>query len=269
MRSFLNLNSIPNVAAGNSCSIKLPIGQTYEVIDLKYSGVTPSQIKNVRVELDGRLLSVYKTLNDLILENTRHKRKVKAGVVSFHFVRPEMKGINVTDLVQQRMFALGTVGLTTCEIKFDIDEAAADPKLSAIAQKSVGTAPSWLTMRRTFYKQLNNGTTEVADLPPPEGYRIAAIHIKAAGVEAVEFQIDGTKWRDLLKKEDNNYILEQYNKTVLENTYTIDFMLEGDIYQSVLLDKTIQDLRLKIDSTMDEQAEIVVEYMGVWSRNGF
>ena len=31
MRSFLNLNSIPNVAAGNSCSIKLPIGQTYEV----------------------------------------------------------------------------------------------------------------------------------------------------------------------------------------------------------------------------------------------
>ena len=269
MRSFLKLNSIPNVASGNDCSIKLPIGQTYEAIDLKYADATPAQIKNVRIELDGRLLSTYETLQDLIDENKRHKRPVKAGVVTFHFVRPEMKGVNVTDLVQQRMFGLGTVGLQTCEIKFKIDAAAENPVLSAIAHKSVGTAPSWLTMRRTSFKQLNNGRTEIADLPIPENYRIAAIHIKAASVKAVEFLIDGTQWRDLLEKADNDYILEQYGKVVQDGVYTLDFMLEGDIYQSVMLDKSIQDFRLKIDAEAEEQAEIVIEYMGVWSRNGF
>ncbi len=269
MRSIIKLNRIPNVEAGNSCSLKLPLGQTYENVHLTYSGVTPAQIKNVRIELNGRLLTEYKTMQELLDHNKRMKRHMAEGTATFHFVEPELKGVKTTDLIQQRMFSLGTVGLSSAEIKFDIDAEVANPVIEAKAEKSLGTAPGWLAHRRSTMVNLNNGITEIDNLPKPVGYRIAAIHIKAVGVESVEYYIDGTRWRDGLNKVDNNYVLRQNNREPLDNTYTLDFMLQGDVYQSVALTDKIQDMRLKIESTVQGQAQIIVEYMGIWSPLGF
>ncbi len=56
MRSFEILRKIENVVAGQTASLQLPIGPTYDKLRFKLTNLTPAQCQNVRLELNGRLM---------------------------------------------------------------------------------------------------------------------------------------------------------------------------------------------------------------------
>ena len=134
MRNIAPLNKITGVDAGGTVSLTLPVNLTYDKIHFEYSGVTPEQIKNLKVELNGRTLTEYATMQDLLNENKYYNREVVEGLATMHFVRSEVKSSKQPQLVEQRFFGLGTAGLSLAQIKFDIDAAAAAPAIKVQPQ---------------------------------------------------------------------------------------------------------------------------------------
>ncbi|MBU76122.1 MAG: capsid protein [Pseudoalteromonadaceae bacterium] len=269
MRNISKLPSITGVEPGNTVSLDVPVGLTYDKIHFKYSGATAAQLKNIRIELNGKLLTEYKTLQDVLNENNTFKREVLNGYATLHFVRDELNSAQGPQLVEQRFFALGTAGLSTVQIKFDIDPAAVDPKLEAFAEKSDAVMPGWLFKRRSFYKNLVVGTTEMENIPRPIGAHIAQIIIKAPGVTGAEFLVDNVKWRENIPLELHNHILKQHGRSPRVDEYLIDFMMEGDMYGTLKLDAAIRDMRLRIDSDTEGQAEIIVYYFADYAKSNF
>ncbi|CAM3913505.1 major capsid protein P2 [Pseudoalteromonas maricaloris] len=275
------LNNITGVHAGGTASVSLPIGLTYETIFFDLQGVTPAQIKNFRVELNGRMLTEYETLAELVKENDYYEREQLDGYVALHFTRPEVKSALSPDLQVQRFFGLGTVGLELAQIKFDIDGAAANPQIKAWAHKSAGTLPGWLFKRRVFRFNFAQGTNEVADIPRPEGAHIALIEIRKpvqdtenkVGVTEVEFLVNNTKWRDRLPLKLHNHILKQGGRTAQKDTFAVDLMQQGDVFSSLMLAKdgpnAIHDMRLRIDCDEGGASSVVVHYADNYAASSF
>ncbi|MBQ4860342.1 capsid protein [Pseudoalteromonas sp. MMG013] len=262
MREIADLPTITGVAPGATVSQTIPVGPTYDRIHFMYSGVTPSQIKNVSLNLGTNMVTEYATLQDLIDENNRFKRVSKEGVTTWHFVNDQFRSAQHFELVEQRMFSLGTAGVRSVQIKFQIDkDATAEVEISAYAEKSAPVAPGWLMKRRSFYYTVTNGRVEVQDLPRPPNASICAIAIKAPGIKGVEFLVDNVKWRESIPLDLHNHIMEQNGKTPIAGEFYLDFCLEGDKYGTLFLDPAIRDMRLRIDGSEQAQAEVVVYYM--------
>lgn len=269
MREIVALPTISGVAPKASVSQTLPVGMTYDRIHIQYSGVTPSQITNVRLELNGRLITQYSSLQDLIEENTRFQREVKAGIATWHFVRDDMSSALYPELIEQRFFALGTNGLRTVQIRFDIAQEATAPVIECFAEKSAANVPGTLMKRRTFVYKLNNGRTEIDNLPRPTNASIMAIAIKAPGVEGVEFLVDNVKWRESVPLELHKHIMRQNGRTPIADEFYLDFCLEGDKYNTLKLDPAIRDMRLRVDCTQEIQAEVAVYYFDDFATSSF
>ncbi|MCP4060356.1 MAG: capsid protein [Pseudoalteromonas sp.] len=269
MRNIAPLNKITGVQAGGTVSLTLPVGLTYDKVHFEYSGVTPSQIKNLKVELDGRVLTEYATLQDLLNENTYYQREVTAGLATMHFVRSEIKSSKQPQLVEQRFFGLGTTGLQLAQIKFDIADDAAAPVIKAYSEKSAGTPPMWLFKRRSFRYNFSVGVNEVENIPRPKGAYIALIEIKKAGVTGAEFLVNNVKWREYIPKSLHNQILAQNERTPLADTHSLDLMLEGDVFGALMLDPAINDMRLRCECEEEGQAEINVYYFDNYATSSF
>lgn len=269
MREYSPLNNITGVTAGGTASLSLPIGNTYEKIHFDITGATPEQIKNIRVELAGRMLTEYSTLADLIKENDYYKREKEDGLTTLFFTRPEVKSALKPTLVEQRFFGLGTTGLSLAQIKFDIAPEAASPTVKAYAEKAAPSLPGWLFKRRSFRYSMTQGTNEIADLPRPSGTYIGMIEIKKAGVTTAEFVINNVKWRDQMPKALHNLILKQAGRAPQADTHAIDLMSDGDVFGALYLDKAINDMRLKIECSSAGQAEIIVHYFDDYASSSF
>ena len=269
MREHSPLNNITGVTAGGTCSITMPVGYTYDKVHFKYSGVTAAQIKNLRLELNGRLLTEYSSLDDLIKENDYYGRQKVAGLTTLHFVRPEVKSALKPTLVEQRFFALGTTGLNLVQIKFDIDQAAAAPDIKAYAEKSAAAKPGWLFKRRTFRYNFVEGVTEIENLPRPKGSYIAMIEIKKAGVTTAEFMVNNHKWRDKMPADLHSLILKQGGRTPQADIHAVDLMNDGDVFGALMLDTAIYDMRLSVDCSSAGQGEVVVHYFDNFEVSSF
>lgn len=269
MREFSPLNNITGVSAGGTASLTLPLGNTYEKIHFQLANVTAAQIKNVKVELNGRLLTEYATLQDLITENDYYKREKIAGFATLFFVRPEIKSALNPTLVEQRFFALGTKGLSLAQIKFDIDGAAESPSVKAFAEKSAPNVPGWLFKRRSYRYNIAAGTNEIDNIPKPKGSYIALIEIKKAGVTETEFLVNNNKWRDRMPKELHDLILKQGGRVPQAGIHAIDLMNDGDAFGALMLDPAIYDMRLRIDCDEAGQGEIIVHYFDNYATSTF
>ncbi|MEI5638066.1 MULTISPECIES: major capsid protein P2 [unclassified Pseudoalteromonas] len=281
MLELSKLNNITGVQSGGTASLSLPIGLTYEKVFFELEGVTPAQITNFRVELNGRMLTEYPSLADLVNENNYYKREQLDGLVTLHFTREEMRSALHPSLRVERFFGLGTVGLSLAQIKFDIDSAATNPQIKAYAQKSAGTMPGWLFKRRVFRFNFAEGTNEVADIPRPDGAHIALIEIhkkvqdtdNKVGVTEVEFLVNNNKWRERVPLKLHKHILKQNGRQPITDTFAVDLMQQGDVFAALKLASegkdAIHDMRLRIDSDESGAAEVVVHYVDDYASSSF
>ncbi|KZN45969.1 major capsid protein P2 [Pseudoalteromonas luteoviolacea] len=281
MLEITKLNNITGVSEGGSVSLSLPIGRTYEKVHFQIENVASTEIKNIRVELNGRLLTEWSTLADMLEENAYFKRKQLDGYATMYFTRPEVEGIVNPSLVAQRFFALGTQGLSIVQIKFDIGVAEKDqqqnpktPVVAAFAEKTRGSAPGWLFKRRVFRYNLNTGINEIENLPRPSGSQIALIEIKKTGNSSVlikdaEFLVNNVKWREAIPKSLHNHIIDQRGRAPQGETFAIDLSLSGDVFSSLVLDPSISDMRLRVNCEGSGGAEVIVHYFDDYKKSTF
>ena len=286
MKSLKQLPTIANVAASNTVSIMLPVGNTYESIHVYYEGVTAAQLKNIKLEANSRLISEWPSGTRLMSMDAHYDRAIATGVLIFNFNRPELHALGDT-----RFFGFDTnrsQGISTANISIEIASDAAAPKLTAYAQtvQSVQGVPNFLTkIRRMFVNVSAAGTFEIDNIPKPVGASIAAIHLympddadsdSLCQITKAELLVDNTNWHDVSADKAANFqMLNGRNPQVAEST-VIDLILDGDIkhalplsYQAGERQMPIQDMRLRCEAASSGQVEIMIEYIDTWGAGRF
>lgn len=268
MRAFEPLKKIENVVAGATATLQLPIANTYDRIYLQLvSGVTKAQITNLKIELNGRLVSDFKDVTTLEDLDKFYGRNIEADIVAFNFNEDDL-----TKLQQEgEFFGLSTYGLSTAMISFDIAADATTPVIRAFAEKSdpFPAQNQWLKKTRKFPFSVAAGMNEITTIPRPEGSVIKAIHVKKADLNGVELLIDNVKWYEL-PAAINSQMQKRYKRVPQAGYYTLDFTLQGKLTsEGVTLTSAIQDMRLRVDCATGGTVEVIVEYLDRFTVNGF
>lgn len=279
MKSLDQLPTIANVAAGNTVTVNMPVGNVYEKVFLHYEGVTAAQLENIELKLNDRIVSEWPDGDRLLSMDAHYNRAQQSGVLIFNFTRDELH-----ELRQRRFFGLDTSksqGVTIAAITLDIDSGASAPKLTAFAEKSTAVqgAPNYLTKVRRFIVPVSAaGTFDVDNIPRPKGASIAAIHLymgdgadadSRCDVTRAMLLVNNTNWHDVDASTAES-IQKAYGRTpqIAEST-VIDLTLDGDIMQALPLDEKIQDFRLRCQAASAGQVEVMVEYIDMWGIGRF
>lgn len=257
-RNVKVLSALSNVAAGSTATLELPLGHTYDNITLEYSGVTPAQIKNINVNINGKSVQKFKDATRLNAYNAYWGRRVTSGFLDFHFVRPEM-----TNLEFRRLFAIGTADVATFDITFDIDSAATAPVIKAQAVISPNTPLGLITKVKEFpVSSATAGEKEIDNLP--KRARIGAIHLFGkSDIDKVEVEVDSYKTYEATKVQAEK-LQQDVGRTPLGSDGTsIDFIREGNPFNAVVLRSekvNVQDFRIRPTLGTAGAFDTVVEY---------
>ncbi|MEZ7525991.1 hypothetical protein, partial [Burkholderia vietnamiensis] len=100
------------------------------------------------------------------------------------------------------------------------------------------------------------------------GEYIKAMHIKKADVQKVELIIDNTSWFNI-PKATAEFLQGHYGRVPQASNAHIDFMLQGDIMNTLALVSGMQDFRLKTDCTTGGAVDIRMEFYGQFYATGF
>jgi hypothetical protein len=278
MKLLKKLPTIANVAAGNTVSINLPVGNTYEQIVLYTAGATNAQLKNIVLEVNGRMVSEWPNAERLVSMDKHYNRPQTDGAITFHFNRPELQL-----LAERRFFGLDTnqtQGIQTAIIRMDIDAAAAAPVLEAYAMtsQSVAGAPNYLTKIRRFIVPVSAaGQFDIDNIPRPSGASIASIHLYMPDADAdglcqvtkAEMLVDSVNWHEPDAAKAANFQRGFGRVPQVADSTVIDNMLEGDMRHALALTNYIQDFRLRCVAASAGQVEIMVEYIDHWGVGRF
>lgn len=278
MRAFEPVVKIDNLVPGGTASVNLAIGNSYDRIYLHLAGdLEKADITNIKIELDGKILSQYRNVTELeSIQQGYHSRLIEANVIEFIFAQTD-----ITKTVEEgRFFALGTMGLTTAVISFDVHASVTNPKVEAVAEKSGASATGHVFKTRIYPNAISAGVSEITNIPRLAGLKIARVHVlKAEGdLTKAELIIDNKSWFNL-KKPQAETVQKRYGKTPQANMLHVDFMLEGDMFQTITFPSAqavaegkalpVQDMRLRLEATTEGTAIVYVEYIDVWSPHSF
>jgi len=257
-RNVKVLSALSNVSAGSTATLELPLGHTYDQITFEYSGVTPEQIKNIKLNINGKAVQSYKSAVRLNQLNAYWKRPVTAGFLDMHFVRPEM-----TNLEYRRLYALGTADVATVDITFDIDAAAVNPVIQAQAVLSPNTPLGLITKVKEFpVSSATAGEKEIDNLP--KRARVGAIHLMGkSDINKIEVEVDSYKVYEATKVRGEK-LQSDANRTPLGADGTsIDFIREGNPFNALVLRSgkvSVQDFRIRPTLGTAGAFDAVVEY---------
>lgn len=278
------LPPIQNVVAGTTVNVVLPIGSSYEVVYLGYSGVTAAQLRNIKLELNGRMNSEWVDGERVLSINAHYDRPIDVpakydGVLAFHFNREELE-----EQKHRRFFALDThasQGIVTASITMDVHPDAVAPVLDAYAVQttSVAGAPNILTKVRRFIHPVSSiGQFDVTNIPLPRDANIAAIHFympddadgdSVAQVTRAELLIDNVNWHDVDADIAASIQRMAKRKPEVSKSTVIDLITDGDLYHALPLKGNIQDFRLRCQAASVGQCEIVIEYFDKYGATRF
>ncbi|MDT0603492.1 major capsid protein P2 [Thalassotalea castellviae] len=253
-RNFRQLPSISNVVAGSKASLLVPLGFTYDIIKLKYSGVTLAQIEDIEVRIGSKPIQRYKDgerLNDI---NKYYGRNVEAGVLTLWFIRPEWDNKD-----ERRMTAIGTADISSFDIQFKINAAAVAPVVTAYAVRSLNTPLGLITKVKDFpMSSATSGIQEIDNIPK-QG-RIAAIHSFKSDVSKSEVTVNSAIFNEFEKGISSG--LQTDHKRVPNDAKhtTVDFLLEGDWSQSLIVEG-VNDFRIRNTLDTSGATDVVIEYL--------
>lgn len=257
-RRVKTLPSLSNVAAGLTASLELPLGAAYHTIYLEYSGVTLAQMKKIRIEVNGKVVQEFENGVQLDELNQYYNRGDAAnGILPIHFTRTELK-----DVLQQRVFAIGTADISTLTLRFDIDAAAANPVVKAHAMQGNQSPIGYITKVKSFPRSFSTGgLQEIDNLPRPRSARIAAVHLISDKVVSAKLEVDGEIAFEASKALEQK-IQADYDRKPNANKMTMDFMKEGDFAQAQVL-ANVQDFRIRMELSEAAPVTVLVEYLDV------
>jgi len=256
------LPSFEGVAAGQTATLRCPIGESYHGIDITYSGVTLAQMKTIRVIANGEVIQTISGGDRLDFLNRFDGRAAAAGVLVIDFERYGLKtraGIEAT--------VLGTgdpndpLPVTTLAVEVDIDAAAVNPVLKATARRSEPSPSGLLRKFKEFtYSASAAGVFEISDIP------------KGPLINRVFFGGHTANVYKSLTVERDNFILFEQTVAELEaeqidgiRVPQADFVVfdpsAAGYGSEALVTQGVSDLRFKLDVTNAGQIPVIVEYL--------
>ena len=256
------LPGFEGVAAGQTATLRLPIGRTYEQLLITYAGATIAQLNEMRIVANGDVIHRVTELTKLDSLNKFNGRAAAAGVIVFDFTR-----FNMRTRASEEVYALGTGVLedprkiTTLSLEIDIDAAAVGTALSAKAITSDKRLSSNIIKTKQFtYTAAAAGEFEISDLP------------KGEAINKVYFGGHTANVYTTLEVERDNFI--EFSRSVAENeliqtdgvrTPQTDFVVYDptELGNSESLGTVgVNDLRFRLGVTNPGQIPVTVEFIG-------
>lgn len=255
--SFKELPSFSNVSAGSTSVLQVPLGYSYNAINIEYAGVTLAQLKDIEVRINGKVLQSFTDGERLQDINKYYNRNIKAGVITLWFETPEFK----EDF--RRSTAIGTADVSTFDLAINIDAAAAAPVLKAHAIRSNNLPLGAIVKYKRFSASAAAaGIKEIDNLPRES--RIKAIHLFKSDISQAEIELDSTIFYDPSKALGAG-IQTDYNRVPdMAKMTTVDFTLQGDPMQALIVQNAF-DFRLRAKCDTAGSFDIVVEYLSGYS----
>lgn len=252
--------SFEGVAAGQTATLRLPIGFSYHKALIAYSGVTLAQMEEIRVVANGKTIQRHLTGAVLDAMNQFDGMAAASGVLTIDFERFGLRTRAGSELT-----VIGTgvkddpMPISTLSIEIDIAAAAAAPVLSCKAIQS-GPKPSGVIKQvRVFgHDPSAIGEYEIADLPRL-GLINRVIFKSASTINSLKLERDGHVVFERDKAE-NEVVQADGVRVVQAGYYAIDFSEEGN-GQDALDVSNVHDLRFTLDMAAAGHVDAIVEYL--------
>lgn len=259
MKRTAILPSPEGVGAGQTATIRLPIGWTYDQIFLVYAGVTLAQMTAIRLKGNGQVFQDYRGADRLDAINKYHGRAAANGVLCIDLNRfglrtragDELTGVG-TGVPSQN----GSVELSTFTLEVDIAAAASAPVLTAYAIQSPPTPLGMIKHVRQFtYSPSAAGEFEISDIP--KGHLFNAVHLFSGDVDALKIERDN---RISFERTDalNRVIQADGVRVPQANVFTFDPTEAGNGGE-LLKTADVYDLRLRLTMGASATVPVVVE----------
>lgn len=255
--------SFEGVAAGQTATLRMPIGRTYEQLLITYSGATLAQLNELRIVANGEVIHRVTELTKLNSMNKFEGRAAASGVIVFDFNRYGLRtraGEEFTGLGTGVLDDPNKITTLTCEI--DIDGAATGSALSAKAVQSPPRAVGFIKKTRQFtYTAGASGEFEIADLP--KGDTINKIFIGNDGVIGVtRVVIERDNFIEFERSVAENSLIQSDGVRVPQSGYVVYDPTETGNGSESLATAGVQDLRIRLTLTSAGQVPLTVETIG-------
>lgn len=261
--------SFEGVGAGQTATLRLPIGQTYESLQLEYSGLLLSDIAEIRVIANGKTFRRYVGAELINTINKFDRMRGADGVLVMNFVRYGL----ITRLGREKT-ALPTgmaptdkfpVTITTLQLEVDIKDTATvtAPALTVRAKR---TPPQPLLqvmkVRQFTYNSAGANEYEISDLPRGEIYN--RVFFKSDHIDRLVIERNGRIIYDRTKAGNE---LDQRNgvRTPQPGFFVYDPTEEG-YGTEALVTQGLNDLRFRLYMSDADQIGVTLETIGVLER---
>ena len=266
-----NIYLIENVTAGQRCLVSPSVGRTWLDFHVKLTNITLAQATNIRVLLVSPqrtiTLQEFQDGNELKNLNDRYGRKTNSTTLSFYFRKPEMETEG-----QSMATALGTGGLQSVRVEFDIDGAVVSPGVKAWGRK---TANRLVTAGILPYITNHNlggqaqGDNHFDNIEKRD--RIACLHVLNTDVSSLKLKVDDAIAFDLIRAD------AEFDETIggrvpYASNYgmVIDFTTAGVLDEALVMQgKDYQTQQMRLTSTLGASlsttTRLLVEYLSTWA----
>ncbi|SFN65155.1 hypothetical protein SAMN05216224_108141 [Thioclava dalianensis] len=250
-RSLKKMPTPLGIGAGQTASVNLPLGLTYERLYIRCNAKIgaaaaadvvaadwSSVIDEIRLMVNGDARITIDAA-DLVKLNSFYGDAPLAGVLPIFLSRPWMRTIGGEDQT-----GYGTVGMATFTLEMDIKEGVTINSLTVSAVQSPAKAfGAHLRIQKFARNQGVTGTAEIADIPRGP-YAMLAMHVNTDKIGTVEVQTDQRK----IVESDKAIRATHYDLAtrVPQAGFThIDFLPENRLSEA--LPMALQDFRVKLD----------------------
>lgn len=278
LKTFRLAPSFEGVAAGQTATLRLPTGLTYETLLIDYAGVTLAQMTGIRVLANGKEIMNYRSGTELDSDNQYKGRVAAAGIIALDFKRyglrtragEELTSIG-TGLPQDLRETITVNGQTvpnprynpwpvnTLTLEIDIDAAAAAPVLScAMVQRAPEPTGAILKVRRLDYAPAAAGDFQISDIP--RGDIINMVHFRANNVLNARLEIDNFTAFNLSVAR-NTFIQTDGVRVPVAGAYRHDPTYDGFGSEGIVT-VGVGDMRYTLNMGGAIALPVTVEYIG-------
>lgn len=279
MKNRIELPDPINVANGSRFALHVPVGPTYDRINLELGGTfTPAMISNLTFKINGKAVRNYKTgqvLDDINAMYGRGTYDATNRQLAMWFYRPEMEEVEDANL-----FALGTnnqllrkdqggrpvngLFVRTVTIEGDIS-GATSPTLKAWARVATETKPL-LFVEKVLYMPYNApaGEGDYPNIPRSPLSILTAAFLSSAADDITQVRITANvngsqeepyKMTNLRNDEE----LVNDGRALVATYFHIDLIPTGQFGEGLPLG-VLQDLRIKPTKTTAANIDIHAEF---------
>lgn len=254
MRKVISLPSFTPITAGSDTSVTLKVGgYTYERVMFELTNVTPAQLKNIEVRVNGDAIQEFKDGQQVLDINSFYNRKIKSGFLTIWAIRPEL-----TNIAQRRTTAWGTMNLQTLSIHMEIAEGVTAPKIKGHAVVTDARSMMTITKIKRFpYNAAVSGQVDIDNIP--RGPRVMAMHLFKSDISDVEVEMDNVRFYDASKALSIT-VQEENGRVPLTDCTHVDFLGDNDL-ANALITANARDFRIKATLDTAGGADILVEYL--------